>query len=68
MCEAKIVATSFCVPVRIFTTPPGTSDEFNTSANVMEQSGKDSEAKAITVLPPVITGIIRETRPINEVF
>ena len=41
-------------------TPPGTSEEFNTSAKVTEHKGIFSEAKTTQVLPLAITGIMVE--------
>ena len=34
----------------------------------MAQSGKDSDAKATTVFPPVIAGMMVETSPISDEF
>ena len=62
------MASSETFPVKIFTTPPGRSDEFNTSAKVTEQSGFVSEASTTQVLPPAITGAITETNPSSESF
>ena len=68
MCVDNVSFSSLFVPVRIFTTPPGTSEEFKTSANVTAHNGKFSEAITTHVFPPQITGSIIETNPINEVF
>src|SRR5260221_10823872 len=59
-------ASSFSFPVKILTTPAGRSEEFNTSANVTEHSGFNSEAKTTQVLPPAITGAIKDTNPSKE--
>src|SRR6218665_569922 len=65
MCEWNWSSSSFSVPVRMFTTPPGKSDVTNTSANVMAHRGKCSDAKTTHVFPPAITGRIIETKPIK---
>src|SRR5688572_23762658 len=66
MCSTNQDASSLGLPVSMFTTPPGISDELMISANVTAQSGLDSEASTTQVLPPVMTGAITDTRPINE--
>jgi hypothetical protein len=66
MCEEKCETNSELLPVSIFTTPPGTSEEFNTSENVTEHKGNFSEANTTQVLPPAITGAMALTKPISE--
>ena len=66
MCEEKGSSSSEDFPVRIFTTPAGTSEEFITSANVIAQRGFVSEARTMQVFPLAIAGAITETNPINE--
>ncbi len=63
MWDARWFNNSFLLPVRILTTPPGTSEEFKTSAKEIAVKGLLSEAKTITVLPPTIAGAITETKP-----
>ena len=63
-----MAASSETFPVKIFTTPPGRSEEFNTSAKVTAQRGFVSDARTTQVLPPAITGAITETNPNNESF
>ena len=67
MCEEKGSSNSEVFPVRIFTTPAGTSEEFKTSAKVIAQSGFVSEARTTQVFPLAITGAITETNP-TKVF
>src|ERR1043166_184119 len=66
MWEANWENNSEDLPVRIFTTPPGTSDELITSAKLTAHKGLLSEARTIDVFPPAITGAITETSPIKE--
>ena len=66
MCEEKGSSSSEDFPVRIFTTPAGTSEEFKTSANVTEQRGFVSEARTTEVFPLAMAGAIAETNPIKE--
>src|SRR5262245_26936563 len=54
------------LPVRILTTPPGTSDELITSAKLTAHNGFVSEARMTQVFPPAIAGDIEETNPIKE--
>src|ERR1700750_1221312 len=68
ICSTNQGASSFTVPVKILTTPPGRSDEFSTSAKVTEHIGLVSEARTTHVFPPAITGAITETKPSNESF
>ncbi len=68
MCEARTGTNSCFFPVNMFTTPPGTSEEFRTSAKVMEHRGFDSLARQRTVFPQQIAGIIKDTMPSKEVF
>ena len=65
ICEAICSNISFLFPVRILITPPGTSDEFTTSAKVIEHNGKFSEANTTQVFPLAIMGIMVETKPIK---
>src|SRR6476659_2314799 len=60
------LANSAGLPVKILTTPPGRSEEFNTSENVTAHKGLVSEASTTQVLPPAITGAITETSPSKE--
>ena len=62
-CFAKCSPNSFRFPVSKLTTPPGTSEELRTSAKVIALKGHDSEANAITLLPPAITGDSNEINP-----
>ena len=56
-------ASSARWPVRMLTTPPGTSEVASTSASSIAASGCVSEATTTTALPPTIAGASRETRP-----
>src|SRR6188508_637574 len=66
MWEANWENNSEGLPVRILTTPPGTSEELITSAKLTAHRGFASEARMIQVFPPAITGAITETSPIRE--
>src|SRR6185503_9924860 len=66
ICSTNQEASSEGLPVKILTTPPGRSEEFNTSANVTAARGFVSEASTTQVFPPAITGAITETRPSRE--
>src|ERR1051325_10752856 len=66
MCEEKWESNSSTLPVRIFTTPPGRSEEFKTSASDTAHKGLFSEARTTQVFPPAITGITVETNPMSE--
>src|SRR6185503_18458672 len=59
-------ASSEGLPVKILTTPPGRSEEFNTSAKVTAQRGLVSDASTTQVFPPAITGAMTDTNPNNE--
>src|SRR5690606_29860159 len=50
-------------PVRIFTTPGGTSEVARTSARVTAGIGRDSDAITTAVLPDTSTADRRDTRP-----
>ena len=50
-------------PVRMLTTPAGTSEVATTSASSTAASGCVSEATATAALPPTSTGAMRVTRP-----
>src|SRR5438034_1294649 len=66
MWDEKCGRSSEVFPVKIFTTPPGRSEEFKTSANETAHNGFNSEAKTTQEFPPAITGMINETKPIKE--
>src|SRR6185295_9116235 len=66
MCEANWENNSEGLPVRILTTPPGTSDELITSAKPTAHKGFVSEARMTHVFPPAIMGAIAETNPTRE--
>ena len=66
MWDEKCSNNSDRYPVKILTTPPGTSDVCSTSANVMEHSGLLSDANTTTVFPPAMMGAMIETKPIND--
>ena len=63
MWDEKCSKSSCRCPVRIFTTPPGTSDVWSTSAKDMEEMGLDSDAKTTMVFPPAMTGATMEMSP-----
>src|SRR6185295_20130069 len=63
MCAASTGASSAVRPVRMFTTPGGTSEVASTSASVTAGSGTDSLATTTAVLPVAITGASTLTRP-----
>ena len=67
MWSAKYLANSLDLPVRMFTTPPDTSLEFNTSAKVTAHKGFVSLANTIQVLPPAMTGAITEVLNSSDV-
>src|SRR6266516_1903199 len=56
MCAASTGASSAVRPVRMFTTPGGTSEVASTSARVIAGSGAVSLATTTAVLPVAITG------------
>ena len=56
MCPASVGSISATSPVKILTTPPGTSEVANTSPKVMAQSGFVELAMSIAVFPPTIMG------------
>src|SRR5688572_17840552 len=64
--SANQLTNSVGLPVKIFTTPPGRSEECNTSAKVTAHKGFVSEARTIQVFPPAITGAMTDTRPSRE--
>src|SRR5215470_12643961 len=66
MWVAKWENNSADLPVKILTTPPGTSEELITSAKLTAQSGLASEPRTMHVFPPAMTGAIVETNPISE--
>ena len=53
-------------PVRMLTTPPGTSEVASTSASVTAGSGRGSTPATTTVLPLTMTGASTETRPSSD--
>ena len=53
-------------PVRMFTTPPGTSLVASTSASETAGSGERSLAITTAVLPLTIAGATRETSPSSD--
>ena len=57
MCEASVGAMSARVPVRMLTTPPGTSLVAIASASSIAASGRVSDATATTALPPTSGGM-----------
>src|SRR5690242_18302163 len=63
MCAASTGASSAVRPVRMFTTPGGTSEVASTSASVTAGSGTDSLATTTAVLPVAITGASTLTSP-----
>src|SRR5215470_7402903 len=63
MCAASTGASSASRPVRMFTTPPGTSEVASTSASVTAGSGAGSLATTTAVLPVATTGASTLTRP-----
>ena len=65
MWSAKKGSSSLTFPVIIFTTPPGKSELFSTSANVTAHKGLVLDAKMIQELPPAMMGAINETKPIS---
>src|SRR4051812_18765600 len=64
--SAKNGTSSETLPVRIFTTPPGRSELFNTSANVIADNGFNEDARTIHEFPPAMIGATTDTRPIRE--
>ena len=68
ICELKCSANSSLFPVKIFTTPPGTSEEFKTSAKVIEGNGYASEDNTTQVFPPAIEAAMDETSPSSGLF
>src|SRR5581483_5534336 len=56
-------ASSARGPVRMLTTPPGTSLVASASASSIAASGCVSDASATTALPPTSAGATRETSP-----
>src|SRR5688500_12040098 len=65
MCAASTGASSLRWPVRMLTTPPGTSEVASTSASSIAASGLDSDATTTAAFPPTITGQSRVTRPFS---
>src|SRR5439155_22693074 len=63
MWPASTGASSSRGPVRMLTTPPGTSAVASTSASSTAASGCGSEATTTAALPPTIAGATRETSP-----
>src|SRR5438874_2178310 len=63
MCAASTGASSAVRPVRMFTTPDGTSEVASTSARVTAGSGTVSLATTTAVLPVAITGASTLTSP-----
>ena len=63
MWEANHGASSALFPVKIFTTPAGTSLVAITSARLIAGSGALSLARAMTVFPLAIIGAIPATNP-----
>ena len=63
MCAASHGASSARWPVRMLTTPPGTSEVASASASSIAASGCCSEATTTAALPPTIAGASLETSP-----
>src|SRR5262249_7073328 len=63
MWPARWGISSWRNPVRMLTTPAGTSPAAHTSPNVMELSGFRSAATVTQVLPPTMIGAIAATTP-----
>src|SRR5262249_58497436 len=63
MCAASTGASSAVRPVRMFTTPGGTSEVASTSARVTAGSGTGSLATTTAALPVAITGASTLTSP-----
>ena len=66
MCEASHGATAAASPVRMLTTPPGTSEVASTSVNVTAGSGRAYDDTTTQVLPETIAGATTETSPSSE--
>ena len=62
-CEASHGAISAGEPVRMFTTPPGTSLVASTSLRLIADSGKRSLATTTTVFPATSAGATALTKP-----
>ncbi len=63
MCDANWPVSSERCPVRMLTTPPGTSEACSTSAKLTAHSGNFSDASTMQVLPPTIVGATLDTSP-----
>src|SRR5262245_21051311 len=63
MWEASVFAVRSSEPVRMFTTPAGTSEVASTSANVIAGSGRSADAATTTVLPLITTGATTLSSP-----
>ncbi len=66
MCEASHGPTEAASPVRMLTTPPGTSEVASTSLNVTAGSGRAYDDTTTQVLPETITGATTEISPSSE--
>src|SRR3954471_22290217 len=63
MWEASVAAVRSSEPVRMLTTPAGTSEVASTSAKVTAASGRSADDATTTVLPLMITGATTLTSP-----
>ncbi|MEY4878047.1 MAG: hypothetical protein RIR72_462 [Actinomycetota bacterium] len=68
ICEAKCGVNSSLKPVRIFTTPAGTSEVARHSARVIADSGRFWLASNTAQLPAANTGASPKTTPSSEDF
>src|SRR5690625_5054973 len=68
MCEPNVGTVRSSVPVRMLTTPPGTSEVDSTSLSVIAGSGRSAEEVTTTVFPPTSAGATTDTRPSSEDF
>jgi hypothetical protein len=66
MCPASHGAIVAAEPVRMLTTPPGTSEVASTSENVTAGSGRSYDDTTTAVLPVTTTGATTLTRPSSE--
>ncbi len=66
MCAASHGASSARWPVRMLTTPPGTSEVASASANSIAASGCCSEATTTAALPPTIAGASLRDEPLER--
>ena len=66
MCEASHGPMVAAEPVRMLTTPPGTSEVASTSENVTAGSGRSYDDTTTTVLPVTIAGATTLTSPSSD--